>query len=452
MVTLNTIDGYPLKTFSDLYGKSTDEKPLVKFDGYMIGNGSIFTEVDTGNIYMYDEENQRWYHQNGNNPPYPPEPEPETPDYLCFTCDGERALVSIKVMFEDLSFESTYEFIPNIEVSSDKITWRPFRFSWNDDIIELSDGESVYFRGTNDYLGWDIGEYGYQFYIDDDGSGALVKASGNIMSILDPTCESVTLNEQGGFPCLFYECTALSEAPDLPATTLSGGCYTAMFYGCTSLTSAPDLPATTLEGQCYGGMFSDCTSLVEGPDIAATALEWRSCYEMFRGCSNLEYVGVNFSEWSSNSDTYYWLEGVSETGTFMNNGNAEIPSRDTSGVPEGWTIIPEPPGYDYVLKDAEITTVYDGFEAYKASGIFTDKLVYDNHKYTVIFDGIEYPEVVSFVDGDTITIGNYDDISDTQPFTIVFWDMDEYGLDYYDYLSTEEGTHTLTIIDNGENT
>ena len=34
-----------------------------------------------------------------------------------------------------------------------------------------------------------------------------------------------------------------------------------MFSGCTALIQAPALPATTLANQCYNGMFSGCTSL-----------------------------------------------------------------------------------------------------------------------------------------------------------------------------------------------
>ena len=38
-------------------------------------------------------------------------------------------------------------------------------------------------------------------------------------------------------------------------------CYKSMFSNCTSLTQAPELPATTLMVSCYDHMFSGCTSL-----------------------------------------------------------------------------------------------------------------------------------------------------------------------------------------------
>ena len=60
---------------------------------------------------------------------------------------------------------------------------------------------------------------------------------------------------------MFYGCTSLTDAPELPATTLANNCYSSMFYGCTSLTAAPELKATTLADGCYYIMFYGCTKL-----------------------------------------------------------------------------------------------------------------------------------------------------------------------------------------------
>ena len=38
-------------------------------------------------------------------------------------------------------------------------------------------------------------------------------------------------------------------------------CYAYMFQNCTSLTTAPDLPATTLSAYCYDNMFVGCSKL-----------------------------------------------------------------------------------------------------------------------------------------------------------------------------------------------
>ena len=87
---------------------------------------------------------------------------------------------------------------------------------------------------------------------------------------------------------MFRECSNLTTAPSLPATTLADYCYSAMFEDCTSLTTAPSLPATTLANYCYFYMFKGCTSLTTAPSLPATTLA-RSCYRaMFLVCSSLK--------------------------------------------------------------------------------------------------------------------------------------------------------------------
>ena len=46
-----------------LYGKSTDIKPTHEVKGEKIGNASIFYEMDTKKVYMYDEEAHTWIPQ-----------------------------------------------------------------------------------------------------------------------------------------------------------------------------------------------------------------------------------------------------------------------------------------------------------------------------------------------------------------------------------------------------
>lgn len=45
------------KCMSDLFGLSTDTKPL------NVCNASTFYEMDTKKLYMFDEENKRWLEQ-----------------------------------------------------------------------------------------------------------------------------------------------------------------------------------------------------------------------------------------------------------------------------------------------------------------------------------------------------------------------------------------------------
>ena len=86
---------------------------------------------------------------------------------------------------------------------------------------------------------------------------------------------------------MFMGCTSLTSVPELPATELAGECYYGMFWGCKSLTSAPELPATTLENDCYANMFRNCTHLVSAPELPAKKLADYCYYEMFYGCTSL---------------------------------------------------------------------------------------------------------------------------------------------------------------------
>ena len=44
----------------ELAGLSTDEKPKKEFESYPILNASTFFEMDTGNLYWYDEDSEAW--------------------------------------------------------------------------------------------------------------------------------------------------------------------------------------------------------------------------------------------------------------------------------------------------------------------------------------------------------------------------------------------------------
>lgn len=115
-----------------------------------------------------------------------------------------------------------------------------------------------------------------------------IAASGSIMSLIDGVGETTVIPSIECFSMLFFNCTSLTQAPELPATTLTDYCYERMFSGCTNLTKAPELPATTLEVYCYSHMFADCKSLKQVPDLHATTLAEKCCYGMFWNCSSLE--------------------------------------------------------------------------------------------------------------------------------------------------------------------
>ena len=123
--------------------------------------------------------------------------------------------------------------------------------------------------------------------------GIDIKCIGNIENLLDyATVESGNHPIMGGncYREMFYNCTSLTQAPKLPATTLAAGCYWNMFAGCTSLIQAPALPATILEDNCYSNMFQFCRALTQPPALPATTLA-DDCYSfMFSNCDSLTQV------------------------------------------------------------------------------------------------------------------------------------------------------------------
>ena len=198
-----------------------------------------------------------------------------------------------------------------------------------DTVITLTNvGDYVQFKNTKEQLSTSNNDY-VQFVMT-----GIIAASGNIQSMhnYSHSCTDWCYSR------MFYGCTSLTSAPELPATTLARNCYDYMFYGCTSLTSAPELPATTLVLACYANMFRDCTSLTVAPELPATNLT-TSCYlVMFQHCTKLNYVKVGFTDWNELA-TSHWLDVVSSTGTFV--CPTELPIQyGTSYIPYGWTVNP----------------------------------------------------------------------------------------------------------------
>jgi hypothetical protein len=88
---------------------------------------------------------------------------------------------------------------------------------------------------------------------------------GNIMSLIygDNFIGNNTISATQTFAALFRGNNKLVNAKDLilPSMSLTQDCYNTMFYSCTSLVTAPELPATYLANYCYNAMFNGCTSL-----------------------------------------------------------------------------------------------------------------------------------------------------------------------------------------------
>ena len=210
--------------------------------------------------------------------------EPVACDALCFTAEEAGSTVQLTKQGNAPSV--------NLQTSTDGRYWTPYTI---EDTITLTNiGDKVYFKslGSNERISRSSSDYN-MFVMT-----GKIAASGNVNSLLEEDEETArTMSLAGRDNCytrMFQNCSSLTQAPELPATTLNPYCYYSMFSGCTSLTQAPELPATILNPYCYSYMFKGCTSLTQAPELPAKTL-FSNCYtRMFSGCTSLSSIKVAF--------------------------------------------------------------------------------------------------------------------------------------------------------------
>jgi hypothetical protein len=245
--------------------------------------------------------------------------------WLCFTANTSNSSVTTKI-------QGTLDVVPTLEYSTNGSDWSAFVIG--ETTVKLKNkGDKVYIRGDNSSFAKD-GVNFINFVL-----GGSIKASGNIMSLVDKSCKSTTIPSNECFISLFLYCENLITPPDLPATTLTYGCYGGMFAGCRNMTTAPALPATTLIANCYQHMFCDCDHLSTAPVLPATDLA-DGCYAtMFLRCSSLNSITVSFTDWNTAGlSTSSWVEDVPAGGTFTCPAGLDTSINDADHVPTGWTI------------------------------------------------------------------------------------------------------------------
>ena len=138
---------------------------------------------------------------------------------------------------------------------------------------------------------------------------------GNIMSLLygDNFVGQTTLSNSNdyAFSGLFNENYNLINATNLSLTprVLSKNCYSGMFEKCSALTTAPELPATSLTYACY--------------------------YHLFNNCRRIKKI-ITYAQILATQSVTGWLYNVSATGDFYNLGGATYTS-GADGIPAGWT-------------------------------------------------------------------------------------------------------------------
>ena len=185
-------------------------------------------------------------------------------DYLTFTAEADGATVTLNVSSGS-----------NLQYNKNNSGWEDYTKGAQIDLE--NEGDYVRFSGTGT-------KFSSSKHFSITGK---VACSGNVMSLrLDDDGKVQGLTDYC-FDSMFYKCTSLTQAPELPETELKNYCYRNMFYRCENLTKAPELPATNLANSCYNNMFYGCTSLTELPALPATTLQSSCYYGMFYYCSKL---------------------------------------------------------------------------------------------------------------------------------------------------------------------
>ena len=200
------------------------------------------------------------------------------------------------------------EFIPNISLTPQEyVTFTATANNSGLGINTKSSGQTIYFsKNTTLWQEVNAGDAfamnsGDSFYVcgilssnNSDSNytrfsmNGAISASGNTNAIWNYNDTTLQLKMYCGYG-MFSGCTALTTAPELPATTLSEGCYQNMFRGCINLITTTELPATSLTSTnlCYSEMFLGCSNLTTIAPIRAKSLSGRACNHMFDSCTSL---------------------------------------------------------------------------------------------------------------------------------------------------------------------
>lgn len=280
------------------------------------------------------------------------------PNYFYFECTEGTATIKLAKKNSAPTVSLQYSF------TCESDSWENFTSPGVS--ISTRGNSRVYFRATtsNPSFATSISNYNY---FQNTGTG-VVKAGGNIASLLDVSVDRKVLYHEFTFALLFtgmknlygvselllpfttlsnncfygmfYNCTSLVNAPQiLPAQTLANSCYMMMFYGCVKLNIAPQLPATSMVSRCYMSMFEGCSSLLDAPDLPALNLVDECYARMFNNCRNLKYINASFLIIPSNFELSNWVYNVSSIGVFMKNPNAQwANTASNNGIPSGWTV------------------------------------------------------------------------------------------------------------------
>ena len=268
----------------------------------------------------------------------------DTTDYLCFEATGATNVRLNKYYYPDPI---------DMEYSTDKKTWIPYTWDsvqgawgiYEGAKITLKRGDKIWWRGNNDHFSKGIvGDYNYRYQFTSDGK---IRVSGVLMSLLDKTCNSVTIPTSYCFINLFSVIYALFTSDfKIQALYYKTHCFESMFGGSSTYFEKIPVFKGEVQQYCFNRLFMnsniesiDLTDVFPNMEVSNNSGCAYACNEIFSGCKRLKHIKVNFNNWFSRRQFSLWLEEASSTGVFECPSALDCSTRDASHVPAGWTIV-----------------------------------------------------------------------------------------------------------------
>ena len=152
---------------------------------------------------------------------------------LCFTAEQDGSSVSLVGL--NTNMDEQIDIFASLQCSTNNSTWQ----EWDGHVINLAAGEKVYIKALNpnpDGMAYYNETCGYVTKYHKFIFEGKIAASGNIQYLLEDTGSRTDVPAYAYY-YMFQNCTSLTSAPALPATTLANYCYASMFKGCTQFSN-----------------------------------------------------------------------------------------------------------------------------------------------------------------------------------------------------------------------
>ncbi|MBQ0021045.1 MAG: hypothetical protein KBT39_11070 [Bacteroidales bacterium] len=254
--------------------------------------------MSTTEFYTSEDEKDKAKGHTYNNEASQDDPE----FYICSVCEHEdhcrKTNLSFTAVDADMTIGMAKTGSPDnymLEYSPDMTTWTTVELTaTNSNIVVIPAGKTFYFRHGSETATKQIskGDNSYwTFTMEGEGT---VEANGNIMSLIDASCQQTELpiQPQHVFTKLFYNCEKLTVAPRMDAiTAVPQWGFVSMFAG-SGIKAAPALSATYIRDGAYSSMFENCKELVSVPALPATNLNRCAYWNMFKGCDKLTSIEI----------------------------------------------------------------------------------------------------------------------------------------------------------------